>query len=72
MLFLGDALSLCMRCGFTSLIQRANIRVWNGNIKNHQSGRSKKTQPSAGKVILALFGMHRGQFWNTAQRGVQE
>jgi hypothetical protein len=30
------------------------------------------TQPLAGKVILALFVMHKGQFFNTSKRGSQQ
>jgi hypothetical protein len=31
-----------------------------------------RTQPSAEKVMLTLFGSHNGQFWNITKRGAQQ
>lgn len=59
-------------CGSTITLQKENTRGWNGSIRHHLSKWSSKLNHRQGKWWWHFYGMHKGQFWNTAKRGAQQ
>jgi hypothetical protein len=58
----------------TIMLQEANARVWNVNIRQQQSKRSSKLnhpQKIQYFSFFFFFVMQNGQFWNTANRRAQ-
>jgi hypothetical protein len=60
-----------MKLGSIVTSQRVNARVWNWHI-SFACQEKVQTHPTAGRLMLTLFGTHKGYCWNIIKRGVQQ